>query len=364
MRKEKPNTPHSSLDSTLLQEIIAVQSALAEADFNLDSFLNLVANKVQELTHATGVVVELADGTDMVYRAATGSVAAHIGLRLPQKGSLTGLCVQTHQILYCKDSETDPRVNLEACRKVGARSLVVTPLFHGGKAVGVLKILSNIADAFDDKAVQILQLMAGLIGTALGHQVYYQSSEKILSEKEKSLVTLEKAKEDLQHQAEYDFLTQLPNRRFFEAKLNVVMQESFNSKKLMAVMYLDIDHFKTINDTKGHAIGDLLLKAFCKRIQHSIRETDIVARLGGDEFAIILPNLIEKKNAIFVAEKIIKNMQPVFNLDNQHIQISTSVGITFYPTEKPLELKQLVENADHALYQAKENGRNQYKINE
>lgn len=154
-----------------LNEVVAIQSLLAAADFDLENFMNSVVAEMQKLTPATGVVIELVEGEEMVYRATTGSVATYLGLRLPKAGSISGLCVKSNKVLYSEDTETDPRVNLEACRKISIRSLVVAPLFSRGKAVGVLKIVSNTPKAFGETDVKILQIMAGFLGTALMNQL-------------------------------------------------------------------------------------------------------------------------------------------------------------------------------------------------
>jgi GAF domain-containing protein len=151
----------------------------------------------------------------MVYRAATGPIEAHLGLRLPMKNSISGLCVQSHDVLYSEDTEQDTRVNKEACRKVAARSLVVAPLFYEGKTVGVLKIIANFPHAFNEDNVKTLELMAGLIGSALAHQIYQEEREKLLNERTQALEALKKAEETLRHMAGYDDLTDLSNRRLF-----------------------------------------------------------------------------------------------------------------------------------------------------
>lgn len=158
--------PQSGTD-THLERLVDIQNRLLDKNVDLDDFMNLVVNEMQTLTPATGVVIELAEGDDMVYRAASGIVGEHVGLRLPLKTSISGLCVTSHEVLISTDTETDPRVNLEACRRVKARSLVVAPLFANGRAVGVLKIMGDQPNAFTEEHVKVLQLMAGFLGTAL-----------------------------------------------------------------------------------------------------------------------------------------------------------------------------------------------------
>lgn len=147
-----------------------IQQKLVDAEFDFAAYMNLVVEQMMIITPATGVIIELAEGDEMVYRAASGSAKNYLGLRLPMKNSITGLCVSSHTVLKCDDTETDPRVNLEACRKVGARSMVVAPLFYNGQAIGVLKIVSDKVANFSDKDIHNLQLMAGVVASGIALQ--------------------------------------------------------------------------------------------------------------------------------------------------------------------------------------------------
>jgi len=361
MMPPKKNHKALSADKAYLNQIIMTQARLAEASFDLKTFLDLVVHQMQNLTPATGVVIELVDGKDMVYQAATGSVAQYIGLRLPIGNSISGLCVHNHEILQSNDTERDPRVNLAACRKIQARSLVVAPLFHNGNAVGVLKILSKKPKTFGKQHIQTLQLMAGFIGSALAHQITYQATEKLLLDKIQALTKSKKSEKYLQHIAHYDFLTGLTNRKLFSDLLKVVLSHTKRTNKLIALMYLDIDAFKTINDNLGHGAGDALLKAFAKRLKNCIRSSDIVGRLGGDEFAILLEEVKKPQNAIKIAEKILTNISKAFKIDNQLIKITASIGIAFYQEGK-INNAIFMKQADQALYKAKQAGKNRFEI--
>lgn len=344
-----------------LNQIILTQSRLAEANFNLDDFMQLVVEQVQNLTRSIGVVVELVDGDDMVYRAATGTVKTHVGLHLPQKNSISGLCVREKKILRSDDTETDKRVNIEACRRVHARSLVVAPLFYKGDTVGVLKILSDKPSAFTEDDVKTLQLMAGLIGSALAHQISHDTTERLLEERTRALEEVRKAEEKLTHMANYDYLTNLPNRNLFHDRLNVAINHAKRSKKKLALFFLDIDHFKLINDKLGHDVGDEILKTFAARIQQCIRKSDTPARLGGDEFVILLDQINDFEVASVIAQKIIANINTPFTFQEKSIHVSTSIGITFFKDDNTTPTE-LLKQADQALYAAKKAGRNNYKI--
>jgi len=165
----------------------------------------------------------------------------------------------------------------------------------------------------------------------------------------------------LAHQATHDVLTGLPNRVLFQDRLSQAMTQSTRNKSLMAVCYLDIDKFKSFNDSLGHAVGDALLKAFSRRLLDCVRAVDTVARLGGDEFAIILSSVDSRENACKVAEKIVRAIRPEFTIEYRSIQATTSLGIALYAGEPDIDAEQLLKSADQALYEAKGAGRDYYQ---
>ena len=185
-------------DTLRLNEIITTQYKLAEAVFDHDAFITLVMDRMTLLTRANGVIFEVIDGDEMVYKAATGTVAPYVGMRLEMQNSLSGLCILSREVLSCNDTEEDPRVNLAACRRVQARSMVVAPLFNAGKPVGVLKIMSQQPHAFSERDVQTLQLMAGLIGAAIAHQTDYEANRRLLQGRTEALDAL---KIEIEHRA-------------------------------------------------------------------------------------------------------------------------------------------------------------------
>jgi putative methionine-R-sulfoxide reductase with GAF domain len=161
-----------------LQNLIDTQSAITQADQNLGQFMQIVASTVQELTGASGAVVELVEGDVMVYRCATGVVAPHVGVRLERNGSLSGLCVASAEVLRCNDVESDQRVDKEACRRIGVGSMICAPLFQMGQAVGVLKVVSGKSNGFSDEDVQSLTLLSGMLGASLGKQLALDALRK------------------------------------------------------------------------------------------------------------------------------------------------------------------------------------------
>lgn len=167
------------------------------------------------------------------------------------------------------------------------------------------------------------------------------------------------AEELIWQQANFDSLTGLPNRRMFQDRLEQEIKKSERTGSILAVMFLDLDHFKEVNDTLGHNQGDALLKEAAKRLQESVRDTDTVARLGGDEFVILLNQMDDSTGLDKVAKNILANLVKPFELGIDPVYISASIGITLYPIDAT-EFEDLLKNADQAMYAAKDEGRNRY----
>ena len=177
-----------------LAAIVATQAEVAAAELDLDAVMGLVVERAQALTQAVGAVIEMAEGDDMVYRAVAGTAAPHIGLRLKRDGSLSGLCVRLGKLLRCDDAETDDRVDRAVCRRIGVRSMLVVPLHHRSRVVGVLKVLSPEPNVFSEEDEQTLQLMAGLIGAALSHAEAFEAERTMLAERTAALAAMAEAK--------------------------------------------------------------------------------------------------------------------------------------------------------------------------
>jgi diguanylate cyclase (GGDEF)-like protein len=160
--------------------------------------------------------------------------------------------------------------------------------------------------------------------------------------------------------AHYDSLTGLANRDFFHTTLSKSLLRAKRNNQTLGLMFLDLDHFKEINDTLGHAAGDYLLISVTKRLQSCVRETDTIARLGGDEFTIILDSIQQSENAGMVAGKILLALAEPFLISNHQVNISSSIGIALYPKDAT-NLEEMIKYADTAMYKAKEKGRNNYQ---
>jgi len=169
------------------------------------------------------------------------------------------------------------------------------------------------------------------------------------------------AQEQVLYQAQYDSLTDLPNRSLMLDRLQQSILIARREKWLMALLFLDLDNFKSVNDTLGHKAGDALLKMVAKRLQESVRAMDVVARLGGDEFVVLLQDMHDAENAAVIAEKIIHSLAEPFKIKTREVYIGCSIGISLFP-EDGLNADQMLQYADMAMYRAKEAGRNNFQF--
>ncbi|WP_277586821.1 sensor domain-containing protein [Psychrobacillus antarcticus] len=168
-------------------------------------------------------------------------------------------------------------------------------------------------------------------------------------------------REELKLMAFHDSLTGLPNRRLFEEKMQQSLKEAKRHHQKCALLYLDIDKFKWVNDNLGHSTGDELLKLFAQRVSKSIRNDDILARQGGDEFTILLSHIENEEDARTCAERILESLQQVWEIGEHHFETTSSIGIALYPQDGD-NIDKLFTNADYALYEAKKSGRNTYRL--
>ncbi len=166
----------------------------------------------------------------------------------------------------------------------------------------------------------------------------------------------------LKKMAHYDALTNLPNRTLFYDRLDKAMQRAQRDNTMLSIIFVDLDDFKIINDTLGHSSGDIVLSETAKRLTHIVRNSDTVARLGGDEFVIILEKVSQLSDVSYIADKIITEVKiPMQLKDDKNCEIGVSLGISTYPNQTT-DKKELLEFADSAMYEAKQNGKNCYKI--
>lgn len=316
-----------------LLEIIAIQTEVARLGLDLAGVMDLVVRRTLGLVGADGAAIEMVEGEDMVYRAAAGIAVGSLGLRLHRDSSLSGMCVALGDAQCCDDASVDGRADQAACREVGLRSMVVVPLRHHDETVGVLKAMSTRRMNFNSRHVQLLKLLSELVGAVMYHATRYAPSE-------------------LFHKATHDSLTGLPNRALFLDRLRSALAVAARERLPLAVLMLDMNGLKAINDSLGHRVGDAALREFALRLTSSVRQSDTAARLGGDEFAVLLHPLNMAGGLDATLRRLGERINGDFVHQGQSLPVSASVGVAHFPADgnDPLDL---LERADKRMYSKK-----------
>lgn len=215
------------------------------------------------------------------------------------------------------------------------------PLISGSQTLGALVLQNHNASVrYNEQDQELLQFVASQVAAAIERKRTHSRLEFL---------------------AQYDPLTELSNRTLFLDRLRSALQRAKRDSLRLAVLYLDMDNFKQVNDTYGHSAGDLLLQEVARRLRQCVRESDTVGRLGGDEFAVIVDNIGRQEDATLVAEKIIATLSAPYLLDGHHLISAPSLGIAVHPDHGQSEL-QLVQQADEAMYVAKRSGGKRYVV--
>jgi len=443
-----------------LQAVIAAQRDIMACGLDLQRVMDVTSESARQLTMAAAAVLELREGNEMVYHSVSGSALGSLGLRLAVDTSLSGRSVVQDRILVCVDSELDPYVNREACRRVGARSMLCVPLRHAGTTIGVLKVYSPHVAFFDDEDISTLELMVGFIAAAtangvvqralvaseqrfralnelapdgiitadasgqitmwnksatrlfgheeseaLGRPIAMLMPERYLLDADNAYVGFDESRmqravgrtieltglhkngtefpvelsastwtvdqerfftsivRDISERkrlesailtmARSDHLTGLLNRRAGEDALAREVVRSHRYTRELSCVLLDIDHFKRINDTAGHASGDHVLRMMGKLLNERIRGADSAARWGGEEFLLVLP-----ETGLSGARELAEALRALVESTAFEVvsQVTVSIGVASLGVDESAE--QAVARADRHLYAAKSGGRN------
>ena len=224
-------------------------------------------------------------------------------------------------------------------KEIGAESYAGVPFFDSSlNVMGHLAVFDRRPMLDKERTISILRVFASRAGAELERQ---------------------RAEETIKNIAYYDSLTGLPNRLLLVDRMTLALAHAERIKRRLAVMFLDFDDFKLVNDNHGHGMGDLFLREMSQKLKSAIRDEDTLARLGGDEFILVLPELLNREDAVTLAEKLVELGRVPLELDGKEIKSSFSIGISLYP-DNGTDYETLLKKADEALYQAKRNGRDGY----
>lgn len=254
----------------------------------------------------------------------------------------------------------DAAIELTKCSLDELRNKTIEELFNGDKGIND-RFLDKLkaGESFDEFEITMLASNQHRIQTQVSSRIVEQSGQYVYVLGISNVSELYKAQSSLEQHANFDMLTGLPNRWNLRNQLELELKQAARSNRKIAVLLLDLDNFKDVNDTLGHDVGDMLLKEVAGRLSYCVRESDIVARLGGDEFVIVIGEQSGIEGIERIINSILEQVENIVNIQNHEIKVSTSIGVTLYPDDATT-IDDLIKNADQAMYAAKKAGRNRY----
>jgi diguanylate cyclase (GGDEF)-like protein/PAS domain S-box-containing protein len=326
---------------------------------------------IKEAGAVIGLVMLLVNVTDR-FRQVTEQKQAEAALRESEAKFRTLFESANDAILLMQDDcfvDCNQRtLEMFGCQRheiVGHSPIEYSPELQPDGRLSHEKALEKIRAAFDGDPQSFEWQHIRRDGTAFAAEVSLNAielrGEHYLQAIVRDVTERMQAQQRLQHQAHHDALTGLPNRALFIERLNHALTRARRNKRPLAVLFLDLDRFKNINDTLGHDTGDSALYVTSERLRSCVRDGDTVARLGGDEFTVLLEDIAEPDDVADIAQKILDSLSCPFEVEGREFVMTTSIGISLCPSDGEDSLK-LLRNADTAMYRAKDQGRNKYQF--
>jgi len=267
----------------------------------------------------------------------------------PEGRGVGGTALRSRQACIINDYLADPRGQAfyARARRDGANSGAAFPLFVQGRVVGIMIFISLEKETFTPEFAELLQRLVGNVSFALEN--FDRVDEKT------------RADERIEYLASHDSLTNLPNREMFNGMLRRAIDGAERYQRQFALLFIDLDRFKVINDSLGHDAGDMLLVEIGGRLRRALRSSDVVARLGGDEFVVILEEAAERHEVERIAGELLSVLGQPMQLSGHECHTTASIGIAMYPSDGT-DMQTLTKNADMAMYLAKEDGKNGFRF--
>lgn len=335
-------------DITERKRAEAMQSALyaiseaAHSAEDLQALYKRVHDVISQLLPADIFSVALQDATTGQLEFPYYSDRRHVPSATlpPESRTLSAQVIHCGQsLLLTPDALRETLPETQMPQHIDSLDCLGAPLVSGSQTIGALLLQSYAGKMrYREQDKELLQFVSNQVATAIERKSTHSRLEFL---------------------ARYDQLTEVPNRALFLDRLQGSLQRAQSGSLRLAVLYLDMDNFKQINDTFGHTTGDHLLREVARRLKLCVRESDTIGRLGGDEFAIVLDNIGKPEDAILVADKILVTLSAPYLLEDKVIASAPSLGIALYPDHGQSD-RQLVSQADEAMYVAKRNGGNRY----
>lgn len=283
---------------------------------------------------------------------------------LHRKGSMASWVINNSKYLFINDLQNEyikyvPKLIGSDAGKTN--SVIFVPLKIGNTITGIITVQSYKLNAYTNQHLEIIQVVGAYSAIALENSKVHDEINKLNKIINSEKKELEKAYLKIDRLANHDTLTELPNRRLFTELLKQEINQADRQKMKIAVLFIDLDNFKPINDTMGHDAGDRVLKMVAQRFVSILRKSDSIARFGGDEFAAILCNVKNEADIEKIVRKLIKKFNNPFKIKNNKFQIGLSMGISIYPDDDNT-INGLIKKADFAMYQIKLESKNSFKF--
>ena len=248
----------------------------------------------------------------------------------------------------------------------GSKSILCMPIVHRGDLKGILYLENRLIEGvFDEKRLEALKVIGSQLAISLENAYLYSNLQFLVDDRTKELreeiKTRQGAEERLAHMANHDTLTGLPNRRMFQNHLEFSIKAANYEKGVIAVLFVDLDGFKSINDLYGHDAGDIVLIFTARRLVNTVRGCDMVSRLGGDEFVLVIENAESREQVEALCGQLIDAVKKPIKIDEAGtaVSVTSSIGISISGAGGNTA-EELINNSDKAMYAAKNNGKNQY----
>ncbi|HPQ67515.1 MAG TPA: EAL domain-containing protein [bacterium] len=330
-----------------------LSKALIAVETDIEAIARIVLTSARELTDSRDGIVTMIDpetgqNSFHTYTVREADEASkETAPRLARHGDFPAIWIDTlstYQPLFFRGQQ--PRPATPENEQFELNSPFSIPAIARGTLVGQIA-LANPSRAYAERDREAIKRLANLYAAAI---MRHRSEQKI-RENENELKSL----------AYYDILTGLPNRKLFEEHLQQAAKQLERRGGMFAVLFLDLDNFKIVNDSLGHKAGDEMLRQVADRLRSTIRASDTISRLGGDEFTVLLTNVFETDSVIRIAKDILKILAPPFEIEGEKLYVTTSIGIAFSPNDST-DIQSLVKYADMAMYDAKQKGKNNYQL--
>jgi diguanylate cyclase (GGDEF)-like protein len=351
--KENRKEPQSADSGVRRQnEDLSVLHETAIALINrldIDDLLESIVKQAGRLVGAQHGHLYLVDKEhgEIEVKVACGDASPFLGHRLEEGEGLAGRVWQTGEPLVIDDYDRWPYRSLTSPH-LPQHGVVGIPLKSGTQVVAVLVLThAEPGRGFGDEALSVLGRFAELASLALENARQYTEARRL--------------SDRLAHQAYHDSLTGLPNRLLFSDRLQQALADAERHRQAAAVLFIDLDRFKVINDSLGHQAGDALLVEVADRLRRSLRASDVVARLGGDEFVVILGDADQASDVERIARNLLSVLSQPLQLSGHEWQTTANIGIAMYPADG-IDVQTLTKNAEMAMYLAKEEGKNRYRF--